>query len=257
MSDIGSETHEQNPAQLLYDRLANWRTVPANWSIVDHRGENQESRPTVSVWYERVGEAVRWLDATKREAMRQEAAQPGPPFDLELVWQRCYVAILTPDNPGLSPQSQERQLVDAEILRTVAFVAAAWQQIHPADPQAYADVLDLVRRTRDLVTESGHLSVDTKEYIHRLTMHCETVLVQVRNRGATDVRQAATELAGALQIYYLDDKSEDQNEQQEIQSIVVRLKKRVETAFWTEFVPRMIGAGIDSGQRALEGPPAN
>lgn len=243
-----------NPAQLLHQRLSDWAVVPPNQSIVDHRGRNEENRPAITVWYERVSEAARWLDATEREAQRQESARPGPAFALEPVWTKCYLAILTPEEPATTAASQERRLVSDDVLRTLALVGAAWHQVYPADPQAYADVLDLVRRTRDLVSESAHLDGETKSYITQLTLHCESVLADVRNRGVGDVRQAATELVGALQIHFLDNKSGDSEEQQAVETITVRLKKRIETVFWAEFVPLMIGAGIDAGQRALEGP---
>jgi hypothetical protein len=100
--------------------------------------------------------------------------------------------------------------------------------------------------------DEAHLAPEVTDYIARLTMNIESTLSSARIWDIVNLRDQSMQLAAALQVFVADS-DVDPVVKAEFEPLLVRLRRRLQTSFWVDVVPKMIGAGVNVGQKAIEG----
>lgn len=239
---------DENPATRLWELLTEWRVSGPGVMIYEQRGGSGD-------FWEQSVEAVHWCDLVADQVEFQGESDSRIEQEMRPILGQCRSAIFSLENAMTAAPNVTREHISESSLLALRFFARSWRPVK-LEAEAAAEVLDLVRRLRDLVVKAEDIGPDAKDYISRLAINIEATLTANRIWGTVDLEDQSLQLAAAVQAFVISGEGVNDETKTESKPLLVRLQKRLSTTFWVDVVPKMIGASWDAGQKALEqGPP--
>lgn len=236
-------TGDDNPATRLWLLLTEWRVSAPGAMIYEQRGGPGE------FWQQSV-EAVRLCELVEDQVEAQSATDDRIAGEMAPILTACKAAIFSVDHVMSASTNSVREQISEASLLALRFFARSWRPV-TLQADAAAEVLDLVRRLRELVLQTDSIDPRAKDYISRLTSNIEATLTASRIWGTVDLEDQSLQLAAAVQAFVVGGQDVDEKTKAEGKSHLVRLQNRLTTMFWVDVAPMIVGAGWNYAQRAI------
>lgn len=114
----------------------------------------------------------------------------------------CQSAIFSTGHDMTSGSNTFRSHIEETSLLALRFFARSWRPVR-LEAEAAADVLDLVRKLRDVVVGSEDIAPEAKDYISPLAANIEATLTAHSIWGTVDLQDQSMQLAAAVQNFVM------------------------------------------------------